>query len=537
MYVSFRSSCYVAYLSKGTTDAMGYIFHGKDGREIYLIDTPGFDDTDIDNANVFRKISTFLCTVCDGQCVVLGGMIYVQRITDMRMSGSSLNSLRIFEKICGEYCFGNVVVVTTMWSLLKNKEAKDAAIARETMMKERPEIFGKLMKANAKMVRHDEDDHDSPLRVIELLRSANRQRDVNLLLQNEMKHRETMTLGETTAGRFLEGELANTRKKVEQQKREWEELEPEAGEDREEIAEQVKDHARRINQIEIDQGSLSITLDDMKREQKEWWIRKDDEDSQEAIREGKSVVVLQLEDQVQRWRREAREQRQEKHAQKEEMSKKLEAVEKELADQMKREQADQVKREQAVRDKAERARLGGDFLGLMKQALGFANKEPKEPAQPMLRANSMPMDAKQTKRSSSKTTKKGTRPKPRLHKNKSGAKHAPSPDEYAEQQYASHQNHQNSHSYGLDQGYDQLDESESDEESEPEDPAPTTYTQSPPYYTQTVVPAYSNENYVYVPPAHVVTDPNRLIRNPPPPAQPLSRNYANENPHNRQFLT
>jgi hypothetical protein len=513
---------------------MGYYFLDH-GQKIYLIDTPGFDDTDIDNASVFRKISTFLCTVCDGQCVVLGGMIYVQRITDMRMSGSSLNSLHIFEKICGEHCFENVIVVTTMWSMLKTKEARDAAIVRESMLKERPEFFGKLMKSHAQMVRY-EDSHDSALHVIELLALANRQRRVSLQLQNEMKRRETMTLGETTAGRYLEGELANTRKKLERDKQEWEELEPEACEDKEAIAEQVRDHARRVHQIQIDQGSLSITLEDMEREQKEWCMRKNDEDLQKVVTEGKSAVVLQLEDQVRRWKREAQEQRQEKHAQKEEMSKKLEAAEKEIVDQ--------IKREQAVRERAaekKREALGHFFI-LMKQAFGFAApiKEPRDPGQLISRSNSMPVDAKLTKRSSSKPTRKGTRSKKSPQKSKSGAR-----DEIAEYQYATNQNLQTQHPYGYDQAYDEGYGPESDEESEAEDSGPATYTPQLPqlpqpsqpthYLTQTVVPSYSNEKFAYLPAASVVKDSSGLVRSPPPPVQPLPRKYASESSYNRQF--
>jgi hypothetical protein len=533
MYVSFRFTKNVSQSLSGTTDAMGYYFLDQ-GRKIYLIDTPGFDDTDIDNASVFRKISTFLCTVCDGQCVVLGGMIYVQRITDMRMSGSSLNSLHIFEKICGEHCFENVVIVTTMWSMLKTKEARDAAIVRESMLKERPEFFGKLTKAHAQMVRY-EDSHDSALHVIELLALANRQRRVNLLLQKEMKRRETMTLGETTAGRYLEGELANTRKKLERDKQEWEELEPEACDDKEAIAEQVRDHARRVHQIQIDQGSLSITLEDMEREQKEWCMRKDDEDLQKAVTEGKSAVVLKLEDQVQRWKREAQEERQEKHAQREVMNKKLEAVQKELEDQK--------KSEQAAREKAEKAKFArGPFFVLMKQALGFANpvKEPKDPGQPLSRSNSMPpVDAKPTRRSSSKPTRKGTRSKKSPQKSKSSARYTPSPEEIAEYQYAAHQNPHTQYPYGYDQAYDQGDGSESDEDSEAEDPGPATHTPQAPqpahYLTQTVVPSYSNEKFAYIPAAQVVKDASGLLRNPPPPVQPLPRKYANENSYNRHF--
>jgi len=45
----------------------------------------------------------------------LAGLLYLHRISDDRMAGSSLKYFRLFEKLCGGDDFGNIILATTMW--------------------------------------------------------------------------------------------------------------------------------------------------------------------------------------------------------------------------------------------------------------------------------------------------------------------------------------------------------------------------------------------------------------------------------------
>jgi hypothetical protein len=67
--------------------------------------------------------------------VILQGIFYVHRITDVRGSGTPHRNLRLFGELCGDKSARNVVLLTTMWDKARNvKEAEK----REAGLKERP---------------------------------------------------------------------------------------------------------------------------------------------------------------------------------------------------------------------------------------------------------------------------------------------------------------------------------------------------------------------------------------------------------------
>ena len=64
----------------------------------------------------------------------LTGILYVQRITDVRMSGTPHRNLRMFGELCGDKSARNVVLLTTMWDKARSlKEVEN----REAGLKER----------------------------------------------------------------------------------------------------------------------------------------------------------------------------------------------------------------------------------------------------------------------------------------------------------------------------------------------------------------------------------------------------------------
>ncbi|KAK4227813.1 P-loop containing nucleoside triphosphate hydrolase protein [Podospora fimiseda] len=90
------------------------------GRElVYVVDTPGFDDTDRSDAEVLDDITHFLAAQYESG-VKLRGIIFLHRITDVRMPGSTLTHFHIFEELCGEEALGNVILLTTRWDELSH---------------------------------------------------------------------------------------------------------------------------------------------------------------------------------------------------------------------------------------------------------------------------------------------------------------------------------------------------------------------------------------------------------------------------------
>lgn len=462
---------------------MGYVVEGQDGQKIYLIDTPGFDDTHTDDAKVFREIASILCTICDIQPLSICGIIYVQRITDMRMAGTALKSVRLFEKLCGEDCFGDVTIVTTMWSMLRNQEAREAAYIREEMLRKRLEFFGGLVNSGARLVRYGE-SRDSALNIVQGL--VLRKRKILLKLQKEMMTSERITLAQTTAGRYLEGELANTRERYEREKKELEEYETEMKGDvemAESIVEQKKEHASRIEKNKMDQGSLAVTRNILRNERREWIRKVHTEDSVYNENE-KPVHVQHVEEELQRLRRGIQDQ----HRENKEQNLRVEALEKALDEQLRRE-------------KAKKERIQRLTQLPFVQFLRNAFTTPQQPR----RTDSLPHDTKVPKRQTQKSNKKKNKRSKSRQNGKSGNKTSSSSNKHHET------------STGETQGVQEPESSDSDEESED---GYASRSQSPVFYHPANMPVQP-KNVVYSEVAHRVPTP--------PPYPPYQIAYVTPN--------
>jgi len=422
----------------------------------------------------------------------------------MRMSGSSLKSLRIFEKICGERNFQDVVIVTTMWNSLKTKEAHDAATMRENMMGERPEFFGTMIRGGARMEQYQGDTY-SGIRIVESL--ADRWRTVSLQLQREMRRGVATKLEDTTAGRFIDGELANAREKYETQKRELEQCAEEAEDDedlRSEFFEQAEDFTRLVDNIAIDQKSLSVTLEDMRNEQVASCSIGHNDQAEDTVHENNSARIFELEYEVQGLKRVIEEQRVEGLLAHREGIERIEAARQELAEAK--------ERDLDVREKT-KERRPKEVLTWMREFL--AGRPAGDIIPPPRRADSMPIDPKVSKKTGSKAWKR-SRSKG-LQSGRPNIKRTSS-DDHPKQSSTTPQ-------YLQDQQTDEpgsLDVSENEYESDVEDSASPMYT---PYHTHSYTPVapYAHNSCYHVLPHDVSSDPTGMVRVPPPQPQPLMR--------------
>ncbi|KAG6820499.1 hypothetical protein H0H93_016306 [Arthromyces matolae] len=100
-------------------------------RRIVIIDTPGFDDTSVDDREILRRIAVWLARSYDAN-MRLAGIIYLHEITQPRMLGTSRKNLDLFAKLCGPEAIRNVILITTKWSDLPRH---DVGEARESQLK------------------------------------------------------------------------------------------------------------------------------------------------------------------------------------------------------------------------------------------------------------------------------------------------------------------------------------------------------------------------------------------------------------------
>lgn len=96
---------------------------GDPSRRVILVDTPGFDDTFIDDSEILRRIAVWLASSYDDN-MKLAGILYLHDITQARMFGTSRKNLDMFRRLCGSHAEKNVILVTTKWSIVDEEKGE-----------------------------------------------------------------------------------------------------------------------------------------------------------------------------------------------------------------------------------------------------------------------------------------------------------------------------------------------------------------------------------------------------------------------------
>lgn len=234
-------------------------------QKVHLIDTPGFNDTSRSDVEIFKEIAFILGAIRKAN-VKVAGIIYLHRISEPRITGSSLKTMRIFEALCGRRCFPNVVIVSTMWEGL-SPEQYLIAEEREKTLKEKEDFWGRMIKGGATITRHH--GNASSARDI-LSRAAATRGSLLMSIQQELID-EKRTLDETSAGQLLLDEFRKTRVRQKQEIAELEEIMAEAAKIHDDeivltIIAEKEDHERRMRDIHLQKEDLEIGFDELAEE-------------------------------------------------------------------------------------------------------------------------------------------------------------------------------------------------------------------------------------------------------------------------------
>ncbi|KAF8860698.1 hypothetical protein BDZ45DRAFT_551253, partial [Acephala macrosclerotiorum] len=282
-----------------------FMFHGV---RIFLVDTPGFDDTNRSDSEVLKDVAFWLAAAYTKK-TRLAGIIYLHRISDARMPGSALRNLRMFNKLCGEDNLGSVVLATTHWSNLKTGARIDEETG-EARLKEligTKDFWGGMVDRGSQVVKHDGTESSALDIVLNIVGRKNR---VILDIQRQLID-QSLDLNETDAAQALQSELIAERKRFEQQLRNLKEEMQEAIDEndlraqREIKKEQAKAEAE-IQKTREETKALKTTLAQIAREKDEQF-RKLQEDMVQQRREyqqeiRKATAALEAEKQEQRLR-------------------------------------------------------------------------------------------------------------------------------------------------------------------------------------------------------------------------------------------
>jgi len=170
--------------------------HPTSGVGFTFVDIPGFDDTHKSDMEILIIIAEWLVETYKTN-LNLVGLIYLHRISDLRMGGSLLKNLELFISLCGREAMPKVVVVTTMWS-------KVAEAVEERREEELKRTFWKEMIDAGCRTERFMDTQESAWDIVDNLISNPSGGNILLLTEIVDHHRR---LNETTAGITLNKQL------------------------------------------------------------------------------------------------------------------------------------------------------------------------------------------------------------------------------------------------------------------------------------------------------------------------------------------
>lgn len=139
---------------------------------------------------------------------LLAGVIYMHRISDVRMGGLSVRYFRLLRRLCGEKTLKNLAIVTNMWG----EVSLSVGEAREAELASKENFFKPALDKGAVLLRHTH-TFDS---VANILRHFICSKPLPLQIQDEMVD-QRMDLPETAAGVELHSELQALMRRHEQE--------------------------------------------------------------------------------------------------------------------------------------------------------------------------------------------------------------------------------------------------------------------------------------------------------------------------------
>ncbi|EXL72085.1 hypothetical protein FOPG_12339 [Fusarium oxysporum f. sp. conglutinans race 2 54008] len=228
--------------------------------DIYLLDTPGFDDTNRSDTEVLKEIALCLTKTYEDN-IKLSGILYLHEITDRRMGGSAKKNLMMFRKLCGKDSLMNAILITTMW------EDEYAAIGerREQEQIAMGGFWGALVEEGAQINRRN----NTRSSAMSLLRTIAKNNRVTISIQKEMV----------------------TEQRVMKEMSEALEMERQARKDQDERSAEEQRHYRetmqkRFDHLNQERENFKVSLEEMKEQRRRFKVLEGKyQESQERMRQ------------------------------------------------------------------------------------------------------------------------------------------------------------------------------------------------------------------------------------------------------------
>ncbi|KAI0967998.1 P-loop containing nucleoside triphosphate hydrolase protein [Xylaria arbuscula] len=175
-------------------------------RDVYLIDTPGFDDTNREDVEILTAVSHYL-SVSYANNVMINGILYFYRISDTRIGSVTRRNLEMMKALCGEDAYENIAIMTTMWSSDPVEHEKQRRRENEL----RDIHLSDMLQGGSQIVNHSQSQTlsqrcSSAKNILAMMFDKWRDTPATLQIQHEMVNLN-LTLNETSAGKILEQEI------------------------------------------------------------------------------------------------------------------------------------------------------------------------------------------------------------------------------------------------------------------------------------------------------------------------------------------
>ncbi|KAF8424478.1 P-loop containing nucleoside triphosphate hydrolase protein [Tirmania nivea] len=209
--VTGNSNVVIGHGLHSSTQAIATYSTAIEGIHYRFLDTPGFNDTVRSEMDVLLCITSWLCDLYCAN-VRITGIIYVHRISDDRVQGSSLRNLRMLEALCGESCMPNLILMTTHWDKVPT------ALGQERESELRSGFWNTMIQKGARTARFDRST-TSGRRIVELFEDRS---PIVLAIQEQMID-QGRVLSETVAGQVVNEELVKIQRRTEMELRQVQE--------------------------------------------------------------------------------------------------------------------------------------------------------------------------------------------------------------------------------------------------------------------------------------------------------------------------
>ena len=213
---------------------------------------------------------------------LLSGIIYLHRITDVRMDGSSMKYVKMFKRLCGPDALPNVLLTTTRWSNVDQAQGE----SREGELRE-GKFWGGLIAEGASIARFM-GTRESGLELIDKLMGY---QPKLLDIQDQLVGKK-IEMAETDAGKFMNGESTSLRKEYQ---RDLEDLKGEhekAVKEKDDLLQEIlaEERAQSQKRLEEDAAQKKI-LEEMRADMMKQLEEAENKREEERRRRGRAAIA------------------------------------------------------------------------------------------------------------------------------------------------------------------------------------------------------------------------------------------------------